>query len=729
MTVYAGSGPWGPGKGSPLSKAEFDGNNYGFENRITDLETNPPQPNDIVGITLTGSFLSMTQRDGTVLGPVPFSPPMARWRSEWAATTAYVAFDFVTVTGNGLYGVLQDHTSALTFDANATDIDGNLLYRKVIGFSGTSANIEDLLDVAITSAADKDMLVYDSGTTNWVNKTKAQVLANLLGSTSGVLKANGSGVVAAATAGTDYAAAPSGSANTPLWNNGSGGFTNGTRSGNTTKVATVSGSLTNGHIAAFDASGNIVDGGAAGSGTPGGSSGDIQTNDGAGGFSAITPASGVATFLATPSSANLRAALTDEVGTGAAYFVGGALGTPASATLTNATGLPLSSGVTGALPNANLANMAAHTYKGNNTGSSAAPSDLTATQLTAELNAMVGDSGSGGTKGLVPAPASGDSAAGKVLAADGTWTAIASVVGAGDVVGGSTSTDGELVVYNGTGGKTVKESFAKFSGPASTVKTYTLPNASSTILTDNAAVTVAQGGTNATSASGAALDNITGFASTGVIARTGSGAYSFRTITGTSNRITLTNGDGVSGAPTIDISSSYVGQNTITTLGTIGTGTWQGSVIGASYGGAGTVNGVLKANGSGTVSAASAGTDYVAPSGGGLVLNLIFTIEDLMTNAEETHRFIPPACSFPSGASGSYGTAGTAATGSTTISAKKNGSAFGTFVWAGAGTAATVTIGSTTSFNGTSDVLTLEGPATADATLAKIGITLTGTRS
>jgi hypothetical protein len=56
----------------------------------------------------------------------------------------------------------------------------------------------------------------------------------------------------------------------------------------------------------------------------------------------------VATFLATPSSTNLRAALTDEVGTGAAYFVGGALGTPASGTATNLTGLPISTGLTGA---------------------------------------------------------------------------------------------------------------------------------------------------------------------------------------------------------------------------------------------------------------------------------------------------------------------------------------------------------------------------------------------
>lgn len=43
--------------------------------------------------------------------------------------------------------------------------------------------------------------------------------------------------------------------------------------------------------------------------------------------------------------------------------------------------------------------------------------------------AFVGDSGTGGAMGLVPAPAAGDAAAGKYLKADGTWTAVS---GSGD---------------------------------------------------------------------------------------------------------------------------------------------------------------------------------------------------------------------------------------------------------------------------------------------------------
>ncbi len=61
--------------------------------------------------------------------------------------------------------------------------------------------------------------------------------------------------------------------------------------------------------------------------------------------------SNVASFLGTPSSANLRAALTDETGTGAAVFantctlVSPVLGTPTSGLLSNCTGLPVATGI------------------------------------------------------------------------------------------------------------------------------------------------------------------------------------------------------------------------------------------------------------------------------------------------------------------------------------------------------------------------------------------------
>lgn len=81
-----------------------------------------------------------------------------------------------------------------------------------------------------------------------------------------------------------------------------------------------------------------------------------------------------------------------------------------------------------------------------------------------------------------------------------------------------------------------------------------------------------------------ALHNL---ASSGIIARTGEGTVAARTITGTTGRVSITNGNGVSGNPTIDIASTYVGQTSITTVGTIATGTWSATEIAVGKGGTG----------------------------------------------------------------------------------------------------------------------------------------------
>lgn len=71
-------------------------------------------------------------------------------------------------------------------------------------------------------------------------------------------------------------------------------------------------------------------------------------------WAAVTRASGFDTFTATPSSANLKTLITDETGSGALVFatsptlVTPILGTPSSGTLTSCTGLPISTGLTGA---------------------------------------------------------------------------------------------------------------------------------------------------------------------------------------------------------------------------------------------------------------------------------------------------------------------------------------------------------------------------------------------
>jgi len=76
-------------------------------------------------------------------------------------------------------------------------------------------------------------------------------------------------------------------------------------------------------------------------------------------------------------------------------------------------------------------------------------------------------------------------------------------------------------------------------------------------------------------------------------------------IIGTANRISVQD-------DSVDISGNYVGQNSITTLGTISSGTWQASVVNAQYGGTGissyTTGDILYGNQSNGLNKLAAGT-------------------------------------------------------------------------------------------------------------------------
>ena len=75
----------------------------------------------------------------------------------------------------------------------------------------------------------------------------------------------------------------------------------------------------------------------------------------------------------------------------------------------------------------------------------------------------------------------------------------------------------------------------------------------------------------------------------------------------TANRTAIT-------ADAIDIASTYVGQTSITTLGTITTGTWDATTVAVTAGGTGvesfTDNGVVYGNGTGALDVTSAGTEH-----------------------------------------------------------------------------------------------------------------------
>jgi hypothetical protein len=92
-----------------------------------------------------------------------------------------------------------------------------------------------------------------------------------------------------------------------------------------------------------------------------------------------------------------------------------------------------------------MAQIATTNFLGRLTAGTGDVESLTPAEATSLLAAFVGDSGAGGTKGLVPAPAAGDAAAEKYLKADGNWDVPA---GAGTVTSVGLSAPSFLSVAN-----------------------------------------------------------------------------------------------------------------------------------------------------------------------------------------------------------------------------------------------------------------------------------------
>jgi len=162
----------------------------------------------------------------------------------------------------------------------------------------------------------------------------------------------------------------------------------------------------------------------------------------------------VQAFLAVPSSANLRAAMTDETGTGLLVFnntptlITPILGIPTSGTLTNCTGLPVATGISGLgasvatfLATPSSANLAAALTDETGTGANVFANTPTITNPTVSTGTF--------TSPALVTPALGTVASGVISACTSTsMVMVTPVIGA--ATGTSLSTTGNQVI-TGTG--------------------------------------------------------------------------------------------------------------------------------------------------------------------------------------------------------------------------------------------------------------------------------------
>lgn len=446
------------------------------------------------------------------------------------------------------------------------------------------------LDAALTAiAAGSDFAQFTGPTTSIKVFTLPNASATILTSNAAVTVAQGgTGITSGTSGGIPYfsstsAIASSGAltANAPVIGGGAGAApTVGSRSGNTTEFGTISGTKTTGKQLAFDASGNIIasatDIGGSGSGVPY----TTSTSDPSG--ACTVPAhhlntSTQAYWVCTVSGTWKQFMLSDTTGTGVlALLEGTAPGAGASAGLHNlyfdSADSSLKSHENGGsvvvyvtvdgtqtLTSKTLTTptIASFTNATHNHTNSAGGGQITDAALSSAVTVAKGGTGATTLTGVMIG--NGTSA---VTATNSTTVGQVLRVGAGPTIGFGAvdlaDTDAVTgVLPDANVASTIARDsevaaayqpldaaltaiaagsdFVQFSGPATTTKVFTLPNASATILTTDAAVTVAQGGTGAATLTGLLQGNgtgaITGISNSSTVGQvlrvTGTSAYAW----------------------------------------------------------------------------------------------------------------------------------------------------------------------------------------------------------